>query len=184
MKEEVTKVIVETIEMKTKDMVDSIEGKMEAKKKGWVKNSIVALAAELAFTEEIILCRYAESQVLTPKVDVYAFGIVLLEIFSGRAVVSQHSGRQPQHLADWAKGHVEQGNIHEVLKASFDGHYDLSAAWKVVGVALRCVEFESRKRPNMSEVCSELKAALSMELHGEEMDSSTSMTIDANITGR
>ncbi|MCO5593360.1 hypothetical protein L7F22_047372 [Adiantum nelumboides] len=145
---------------------------------------IIRNSADKFAQREVQRQRYAESQVLTPKVDVYAFGILLLEIFSGRAVVCQHSGRQPQHLADWAKGHVEQGNIHEVLKASFGGHYDLSVAWKGVGVALRCVEFESRKRPNVSEVCSELKAALSIELQGEDMDSSTSMTIDANITGR
>lgn len=37
MKEEITKAIVETIETKTKAMADSIEGKMDAKKEGWVE---------------------------------------------------------------------------------------------------------------------------------------------------
>ncbi|MCO5607281.1 hypothetical protein L7F22_061474 [Adiantum nelumboides] len=37
MKEELTKAITKTIEMKTKDMVDSIEGGMEAKREGWVE---------------------------------------------------------------------------------------------------------------------------------------------------
>ncbi|KAI5057399.1 hypothetical protein GOP47_0027414 [Adiantum capillus-veneris] len=124
---------------------------------------------------------YAERQLATSKVDVYAFGIVLLEICSVRPVLTQEPARQ--HLAEWAKFHVERGNIHEVFNSLFDRQYNLSAAWKVIDVAMRCVEFESRNRPNMSEVCLELKSALSIELQGE-VDNTTNSMITAEITAR
>ncbi|MCO5597894.1 hypothetical protein L7F22_051979 [Adiantum nelumboides] len=123
-----------------------------------------------------LLQLYAERQTVTDKLDVFAFGIVLLEICSGRPVFVEQPGRPRQHLADWAKFHVERGDLHEILNSCFDGHYNVSAAWKFIEVAMRCVEFASTNRPNMSEVCLELKSALSIELQGE-VDSNTDMTI-------
>lgn len=40
----------------------------------------------------------------------------------------------------------------------------MSAAWKVVDIALRCVEFSSPERPTMDEVCMELRASMRLEM--------------------
>lgn len=72
---------------------------------------VVPLVPHLAFpilyaTDNILsLCRYfapeyAEHGIVSVRTDVYAFGIVLFQLISGRRVLDEQNG-QRQHLLEW-----------------------------------------------------------------------------------
>lgn len=54
----------------------------------------------------LVICRYvapeyAENGILSVRTDVYAFGIVLLQLISGRKVFDAKNDIQGQSLRDW-----------------------------------------------------------------------------------
>lgn len=109
-----------------------------------------------------------QSQQLDEKTDVYAFGVVLLEIVSGRPPIQKGQ----DHISKWVQNLVERGDIARIVDPRMvNDDYNVSAMWKVVEIALRCVHYESHMRPNMSEVRLEVKLALSMQLEIQDPSS-------------
>lgn len=117
---------------------------------------------------------YAVTHIATHKIDVYAFGILLLEIITGRRPLiyqkTPASGEQ-LHILEWVRPLVERGDINELVDAAIANDYNLSSMWKVIDVAMMCVEHDSNGRPDMTEVSSDLNLALSMELRKQDTTS-------------
>ncbi|GLJ33971.1 hypothetical protein SUGI_0683310 [Cryptomeria japonica] len=86
---------------------------------------------------------------LTAKSDLYSFGVVLLEIISGKS--------QAREL-------LSCGRIADLMDSSLDGHYKLSSAWKVAEVAYACMAQKSIDRPTMSTVVDVLKETVALEI--------------------
>ncbi|KAG5563769.1 hypothetical protein RHGRI_000089 [Rhododendron griersonianum] len=86
--------------------------------------------------------------IVDEKTDVYAFGILLLEIITGRRPVD--SSRQ--NLLLWAKPLMESGNIIELVDPRLEGKYDIDEMLRLVLTACYCVRQSSIWRPSMSEV--------------------------------
>ena len=61
------------------------------------------------------------------------------------------------------KPFYQQGAIEEVVDEEIHDDYNVSSIWKVAEIAMMCVQFQSRKRPTMVEVCNELMEALRLE---------------------
>ncbi|KAI7751250.1 hypothetical protein M8C21_012832 [Ambrosia artemisiifolia] len=95
---------------------------------------------------------------LTSKSDVYSFGVVLLEMLSGLRVVDKNRQIGKHSLVEWAKPYLAQKRkVLRVLDNRLEGQYTLEAAYAVATVALRCLSFEPKFRPSMSEVVKELE---------------------------
>jgi serine/threonine protein kinase len=108
---------------------------------------------------------YLTSQCLTPKSDVYSFGVVLLEIISGRKVIDPTLPNQEiWNLCDWVRFNLQGGNISKTLdpivKAS---NPNLDALWKVIKIAIQCVESKAIRRPTMTKVVEELRNAINLQ---------------------
>ncbi|CAM6043068.1 unnamed protein product [Sphagnum compactum] len=108
---------------------------------------------------------YFTTRCLSPKSDVYGFGVVLLEIISGRMPVDPTlPERNAWNLCEWVRSNLQAGNIDKILdpivKAS---NPQLDALWKVAEIAIQCVEPKSIHRPTMTKVVEELRAALLQE---------------------
>ncbi|KAL9663302.1 hypothetical protein QQ045_028142 [Rhodiola kirilowii] len=121
---------------------------------------------------------YYMTQQLNEKSDVFSFGIVLLEIITSRPVMANGQDG-PLHISKWVN-HVlsEEGDIKAIVDRRLRGDYDTNSAWKAIEVAMSCVSATSNKRPNMSEVVSELSQSLSME-KSRKNEGFTTGTIDS-----
>lgn len=105
---------------------------------------------------------YTEPGRLGPESDVFSFGVVLLELISGRKVMDVNAS--PSSIVAWALPLIGAGLARQV----FDGRVaaprpgtDAEAAIaRVLSVAARCVSESVERRPAMAEVASELRGAL------------------------
>lgn len=110
---------------------------------------------------------YARSGKLTEKADVYSFGLVVLEIVSGRKVVDNNFEADEDNLLDWTWALYEKEQQLQIvdtrMQKTRDGsganvsmQVNLGEVIRVVHVALLCTQLQPQARPSMSEVHSML----------------------------
>nr|XP_007134559.1 hypothetical protein PHAVU_010G057400g [Phaseolus vulgaris]ESW06553.1 hypothetical protein PHAVU_010G057400g [Phaseolus vulgaris] len=88
---------------------------------------------------------------ITSKVDVYSYGIVLLEMISGRSPTtgvqfteSESESGHHERVVTWVREKKRKGS-------------EVGASWILATVALECVKEEKNVRPNMSQVTQRLQ---------------------------
>ncbi|KAG9150139.1 hypothetical protein Leryth_009719 [Lithospermum erythrorhizon] len=111
---------------------------------------------------------YYISQQLTEKSDVYSFGVILLELISGQEAISNENfGVNCRNIVQWAKLHIESGDIQGIIDPALRNEYDIQSMWKIAEKALICVQPHGSMRPSISEVIKEIQDALSIEKGAE-----------------
>ncbi|CAA3015349.1 nodulation receptor kinase-like [Olea europaea var. sylvestris] len=111
---------------------------------------------------------YYSTQHLSTKSDVFSFGVVLLEIISGREPLNIKRPRNEWSLVEWAKPHIRNSRIEEIVDLNIKGGYHAEAMWRVVEVALACIEPYSAYRPCMADIVRELEDAFIIENNASE----------------
>ncbi|KAM7266019.1 hypothetical protein ACFE04_003702 [Oxalis oulophora] len=107
---------------------------------------------------------YYISQQLTDKSDVYSFGVILLELISGQEAISNENfGVNCRNIVQWAKLHIESGDIQGIIDPSLHNEYDVQSMWKIAEKALMCVQPHGHMRPSISEVLKEIQDAILIE---------------------
>ncbi|KAH9806055.1 putative receptor-like serine/threonine-protein kinase [Citrus sinensis] len=115
----------------------------------WLPNKCTHHAAiPIEGTFGYLAPEYFMHGIIDEKTDVFAFGVLLLEIITGRKPVD--SSRQ--NLVLWAKPLMESGNLTELVDPSLEGEYDTDQMHRLVLIADYCVRQTSAWRPSMSEV--------------------------------
>ncbi|KAJ9559922.1 hypothetical protein OSB04_005082 [Centaurea solstitialis] len=101
---------------------------------------------------------------VTSKVDVYSYGMVILEMITGRNLVGKRqasNGNEEVELAlvEWVRDKIQTFNgshmaswVEEIVDPSVSGKYDITTMENLVRIALQCVEEDSKARPSMSQV--------------------------------
>ncbi|XP_072952054.1 nodulation receptor kinase-like isoform X3 [Typha angustifolia] len=111
---------------------------------------------------------YYSTQQLSAKSDVFSFGVVLLEIVTGREPLNIHRPRNEWSLVEWAIPFIRESRIDEVVDPSIKCQYHSESMWRVVEAALICTEPFSTFRPNMADIVRELEDALIIENNASE----------------
>ncbi|KAF5749412.1 receptor-like serine/threonine-protein kinase [Tripterygium wilfordii] len=86
--------------------------------------------------------------IVDEKTDVFAFGVFLLEIISGRKPVDGTH----QSLHSWAKPVLKQGDVEKLADPRLGGAYDVNQFKRLAIAASLCIRQSSVWRPTMSEV--------------------------------
>ncbi|GJS20613.1 probable leucine-rich repeat receptor-like serine/threonine-protein kinase [Tanacetum coccineum] len=103
---------------------------------------------------------YALRGYLTDKADVYSYGVVLLEIVSGMANVSDRGKENHFVLLDRAVELNDTGNIMELVDSRLNSEYDLQEMMVVINLALLCTTTSPTDRPTMSSVVGMLEGRI------------------------
>ncbi|KAK6125989.1 hypothetical protein DH2020_040297 [Rehmannia glutinosa] len=83
--------------------------------------------------------------------DVFAYGILLLEVACGRGPVVYEADRNVI-LVDWVAECVEKGNIFDVVDVKLDSRYVVEEMELVLGLGLLCSHPKAQMRPSMRQV--------------------------------
>ncbi|KAL3754763.1 hypothetical protein ACJRO7_001944 [Eucalyptus globulus] len=104
------------------------------------------------------------SSVITEKVDVYSFGIVMLEVLCGRKNVDRSLPSDEVHMLTLFKCKAEQEQLLEMVdKSSGDMQLHGQEAVKMMKIAAWCLQDDSSMRPPMSQVVRYLEGSADIE---------------------
>ncbi|KAF9677899.1 hypothetical protein SADUNF_Sadunf08G0155900 [Salix dunnii] len=127
----------------------------------WPKRLRIAIgsAKGLAYLHEdcmYLAPEYASSGKLTDKSDVFSFGVVLLELITGRKPVDAGQPLGDESLVEWARPllihALETGELGELVDPRLEKHYVESELFRMVETAAACVRHSAPKRPRMMQV--------------------------------
>ncbi|KAL3718967.1 hypothetical protein ACJRO7_003986 [Eucalyptus globulus] len=102
---------------------------------------------------------YLVTGVATQKSDVFAFGVVILELLSGEEPLRYcfdgedgGGGYRRMSVIDSAREAVEGGKVRRWVDLRLKDSYPEEVAERMVSLGLECVEEEAERRPDMSQV--------------------------------
>ncbi|KAH9728868.1 putative serine/threonine-protein kinase PBL26 [Citrus sinensis] len=100
---------------------------------------------------------YQRTGQLTVKSDVYTFGVVLLELITGRRAIGTTRPTYEQNLVTWAQPFFKDPNRYpQLADPLLQGEFPVRGLNQAVAVSAMCVQEESSVRPLMSDVVSAL----------------------------
>ena len=104
---------------------------------------------------------------VTPKVDVYSFGMVLLEIISGRRNSPNEYTSDNYHVSYFpvqAINKLHEGDVRNLVDPQLCDDFSLEEAERVCKVACWCIQDDEHDRPTMSEVVRVLEGMQELEM--------------------
>ncbi|CAM6080074.1 unnamed protein product [Sphagnum tenellum] len=114
----------------------------------------------IAGTKGYLAPEYATRGQLTEKVDVYSFGVLVLEIMSGRKNIDPNLPPQDIYLLDiaWRLARRKGNSIMNLVDCTLELNYEeMKEALQVVKIALLCLQHEPDNRPTMARVVAMLQ---------------------------
>ncbi|XP_035833241.1 receptor-like protein kinase FERONIA [Helianthus annuus] len=106
---------------------------------------------------------YVRTLMLTEKSDVYAFGVVLLEILCARKALDTTLETEQAHLSDWGVRCHKKGIFDRIVDPFLRGKVSSESFNKVVETAIQCVSKKGFDRPSMGDVLWNLEQALVLQ---------------------
>ncbi|XP_031106536.1 serine/threonine-protein kinase RIPK-like [Ipomoea triloba] len=101
---------------------------------------------------------------LTPMSDVYSYGVVLLELITGKRAVDKKRPSREQNLVEWAKPYLKDPHkLDRILDPRLEGQYSTEGAKRVAALAYQCLSHHAKCRPTMSNVVKRLEPVLDLK---------------------
>eukprot|EP00253_Pinus_taeda_P030932 PITA_30932 len=109
------------------------------------------VSTRLAGTFGYMAPEYGMQGQLSVKADVYSFGVLLLEVITGRKNTNYSLSPEMQILLGWAWRSYEQGNVVQMIDPAIIETCDKEQALRCIHVGLLCTQAEASLRPPISE---------------------------------
>ncbi|XP_052137160.1 proline-rich receptor-like protein kinase PERK8 [Oryza glaberrima] len=111
---------------------------------------------------------YASSGKLTERSDVFSFGVVLLELITGRKPVDASKPLGDESLVEWARPllteAIETGNVGELIDSRLDKNFNEAEMFRMIEAAAACIRHSASRRPRMSQVVRVLDSLADVDL--------------------
>ncbi|XP_058005680.1 uncharacterized protein LOC110663650 isoform X2 [Hevea brasiliensis] len=109
---------------------------------------------------------YQTTNKFTDKLDIYSFGVILLELITGKQPVGHFSGHT--NMVKWAKPMLSKSlfegkDMSNFVDEELQGYYDPKQMDQMVACVLACVHDDPQRRPPMSRILEVLKGRKSLE---------------------
>ncbi|EOX92938.1 Leucine-rich repeat transmembrane protein kinase isoform 2 [Theobroma cacao] len=121
------------------------------------------ISTRIAGTIGYMAPEYAMRGYLTNKADIYSFGVVALEIVSGKSNTNYRPNEDFVYLLDWAYVLRERGSLLELVDPALGSEYSSEEAMVMLNVALLCTNASPTLRPTMSQVVSMLEGRTAVQ---------------------
>ncbi|KAE9596610.1 putative protein kinase RLK-Pelle-PERK-1 family [Lupinus albus] len=111
---------------------------------------------------------YASSGKLTEKSDVFSFGVMLLELISGKRPVDL-TNTMEDSLVDWARPLLtrgleeDPGNFVELVDPFLEGNYNAHEMARMAACAAGSIRHSAKKRLKMSQIVRTLEGDVSLD---------------------
>ncbi|GLJ29461.1 hypothetical protein SUGI_0580750 [Cryptomeria japonica] len=109
----------------------------------WTHHSVTPIEGTYGY----LAPEYFMHGIVDEKTDVFAFGVLLLEIVSGRKPFDTSE----ENILVWAKPLLESGNIKDLADPRLECQYDIVKMKRVLFTASLCIRHSAIWRPSMSE---------------------------------
>lgn len=100
---------------------------------------------------------YAMTGQLTFKSDIYSFGVVLLEIITGRKAIDNTRPASEQNLVAWARPlFKDRKKFSQMADPTLEGQYPTRGLYQALAIAAMCVQEQPNMRPLIADVVTAL----------------------------
>uniref|UniRef100_A0A0E0HR58 non-specific serine/threonine protein kinase n=1 Tax=Oryza nivara TaxID=4536 RepID=A0A0E0HR58_ORYNI len=117
------------------------------------ENDVTHVSTRVMGTFGYLAPEYASTGKLTEKSDVFSFGVVLLELITGR--------KPSRPLLNRA---IENQEFDELVDPRLDGEYDDVEMFRVIEAAAACIRHSAARRPKMGQVVRVLDSLTDVDL--------------------
>ncbi|XP_072952589.1 cold-responsive protein kinase 1-like [Typha angustifolia] len=127
-------------------------------------DNMTHVSTRVAGTIGYLAPEYAIQGRLTKKADTYSFGVLLLEIVSGRCNTNTRLPPEDQFLLERTWTLYERGELLTIVDTFLDDDFDTEEACRFLKVGLLCTQDAPRARPSMSTVIKMLTGESSVDV--------------------
>lgn len=114
--------------------------------------NLTHISTNVAGTAGYLAPEYAIRGQLTRKADIYSFGVLLLEIVSGRSNTNRRFPLEEQYLVEKVWEFYQKQELVNLVDTSLAGDYDVEEACNYLKIGLLCIQDVPKQRPSMSTV--------------------------------
>lgn len=95
--------------------------------------------------------------------DVFSFGVVLLELLTGRRSVDKSRPAREKNLVEWARPCLKDPyKLDAIMDPRLEGQYSTEGVKKVAALTYQCLSNNPKSRPTMSNVVKALEPLLDL----------------------
>ncbi|KAI7731811.1 hypothetical protein M8C21_002215, partial [Ambrosia artemisiifolia] len=121
------------------------------------------VSTRVAGTIGYLAPEYAIRGQLTRKADVYSFGVLLIEIVSGRCNTNSLLPLEEQFIIERTWDLYERNELVELVDTAMNGDFDAEQASKYLKIGLLCTQDITKLRPMMSTVVKMLTGQIDVD---------------------
>ena len=93
----------------------------------------------------------------------YGYGVVLLELLTGKRSIDRNRPSREQNLVEWARPFLKDPKRHyQIMDPKLEGQFSASGAQRAAALAYKCLSRRPNCRPTMTDVITVLEPLLEL----------------------